>query len=441
MQFPEGHTVIVAVDFGASTTKTAVLRQYGGVAELVAVGGSVEFPTAIYLAADATVEVGERAVALQGSDPLRFDARLKQRINHRTPVSAMQRVVRLGSDDSLSLVDAVTAVLKHALDASVGVLGSAPQRLVLTHPAAWEDDERELLTAAVRKAGFAGEPEFAAEPESAAHYHLTENKALRKPIAVFDLGASTYDAAILVDNGGKLVSRFLDGRLAGGDDFDSAILDLVATRLPAADHARFEQLRSSDQWSYDLADEARDVKERLSTEDSVYFAFDSLPDVLITRADFDEAIRTSVEDCVAVLADAIDALPANPGLGSIVLSGGSSRVPLVRDLVQDLAGRHGAAVLAVDGKVGPGQVVALGAVRIPQPPPPPEPPKVYYPSSSPSASSEPVPTAVQVVAGAMFPIPMYIAKKIKDNPEKVEAVKAAAKAQVEIFRSMFRRKK
>lgn len=422
--------MIVAIDFGASTTKTAVLRAYGGAAELVQAGGSAEFPTAIYLAADGTVEVGERAVALQGSDPLRFDDRLKQRINHRTPVTAAQRAVRLGSDNTIPMVDAVTAILKHALDAAIDLLGAAPQRLVLTHPAAWEDDERAVLVAAARVAGFTGKPEFAAEPESAAHYHLAANKQLRTPVAVFDLGASTYDAAVLVEDGGRLLARFQDGRLTGGDDFDTAILDLVAKQLPAADRTRFEQLRTSDRWSHDLAEEARGVKERLSTEDSVYFAFDSLPDVLITRTDFDEAIRVSVEDCVAVLADAIDALPTTSPLGSVVLSGGSSHVPLVRDLVHDLAGRYGATLLVAEGKVGPGQVVALGAVHIPQPPPP-EPPRAYYPSSSsPSVSGEPVPTAVKALAGVLFPevaIPMYIARKIKENPERVERVK-------EIFR-------
>ena len=436
--------MIAAIDFGASTTKTAVLRSYGGQAELVQVGGSMEFPSAIYLAEDGTVEVGERAVALQGRDPLRFDASLKQRINHRTPVNAMQRVVRLGSDDSLPLLDAVTAIVRHALSAAVDLLGSAPERLVLTHPAAWRKAERAVLAAAARAAGFAGKPEFASEPESAAHYHLADNKSLRKPVAVFDLGASTFDAAVLADDDGRLVPRFQEGRLIGGDDFDTAILDLVAKRLPAADGARFGQLRVSDRWVYDLADEARELKERLSTEEEAYFAFDDLEDVLITRADFDDAIRASVEGCVAVLDDAIDALPSTSRLGSVVLSGGSARVPLVRELVRDLAGRHAAAILTAQDKVGPGHVVALGAVRIPQPPPPPEPPKVRYSSPSPVAEEPPKSPSIRdivVATASTGSVPDLIVGVIRDNQEKIEKAKAfgraVAEAQKDVYRSMF----
>lgn len=74
--------MIVAIDFGAATTKTAVLSS-GGATSLIEVDGSVEFPSAIYLALDGTFEVGHRATALQARDPLRFDARLKQRVNRK----------------------------------------------------------------------------------------------------------------------------------------------------------------------------------------------------------------------------------------------------------------------------------------------------------------------------------------------------------------------
>lgn len=438
--------MIVAIDFGASTVKTAVLGD-SGAGELLRVGSSLEYPSAIFLTPEGVLEVGHRAVAFQRRDQLRFDARLKQRINHRTPVAPKDRVVHLGSGDSLPLLEAVTAVLKQAVYAVAGS-GQAPfEKLVLTHPVDWGDEELELMTAAVRAAGFAGALDFASEPEGAAWFHRAQQGDLPTPAAVFDLGASTFDAAVLIGDGDRLVARFQDGRMTGGDDFDVAVLDLVAAELGGADRTRFDRLRVSDRWGYDLADEARELKELLSREQEGTFAFDGLPDVPVTRDMFEDAVRPALEECVAILADAVDALPSSSPLGSVVLSGGSSLVPLVQELVRDVAGRRGAVVLTAPDGTDPGHAVALGAVHLPQPPPPAPDPPVYSYTYTPSQVEEDPPespslaTVLALVPG-VFPA-AYVAKKIEENPEKVEALRVAARvaveSQKELYRSLVRR--
>ena len=439
--------MIVAIDFGASTVKTAVLVG-SGEGELLRVGSSLEFPSAIFLTPEGVLEVGQRAVAFQRRDQLRFDARLKQRINRRTPVAPKDRVVHLGSGDSLPLLEAVTAVLRQSLDAVAGSVQDPFEQLVLTHPVDWGDEELELMTAAVRAAGFGGAVDFVSEPEGAAWFHRAQQGDLPTPAAVFDLGASTFDAAVLTGDGDRFAARFQDGRMTGGDDFDVAVLDLVARELDGTDRTRFDELRVSDRWGYDLADEARELKELLSREQEGTFAFDGLPDVPVTRDMFDDAVRPALEECVAILADAVDALPSSPSpLGSVVLSGGSSRVPLVQELVRDVAGRRGAAVLTAPDGMNPGHVVALGAVHLPQPPPPEPDPPAYSYTYTPSQVEEDPPRRASLADALEMVTPLfpagYVARKIEENPEAIEAVRVAARAAVEsqkeLYRSLVRR--
>lgn len=362
--------MIGCIDFGASQTKVTYRQLAAAAGELVMFGRYSQFPTAVFLRPDGTLLVGHDADAYQGRNPSRYFRWLKQHVHRADGVAPAKRTIRQGPDVSLSLLDGVATVLSHAYTALVEAIGAHPAALVLTHPAEWQSDDRDLLRRAGQKAGIACRVELAAEPVAAATHHLRRGAlpagAGDAALAVFDLGASTFDAAVL-DRVDKTVPapRFCRGLLVGGDDFDAAVLDLVATLLPERAGEDFERLRT--EAAYEMWSAARSAKERLSTEDEIVFAHQDLPDVVLYRSDFEDAIEPLVESCVSLLRQGIDALPRTTKVGAVALSGGSSRIPLVQALVGDLAQDIGAELATGDGteETDWEHSVALGAVHLP----------------------------------------------------------------------------
>lgn len=364
--------MIGCIDFGASRTKVAHRQLDTDTVELVSFGKFSQFPTAVFLRPDGSLLVGHEADSYRGRNPSRYFGWLKQQVHRADGVAPIKRTIRQGPDISLRLLDGVAVVLKYAYAALVEAIGAQPAALVLTHPAEWQRGDLELLRRAGERAGIQCRIELAAEPVAAAMHHLWRGAlpvgAEDAALAVFDLGASTFDAAVL-DRAGRATGapRFCRGLLVGGDDFDAAVLDLVATMLPG--HARQDYERLRTEAAYEMWTVARDVKERLSAQDETVFAFDELPDVVLYRSDFEDTIEPLVESCVSLLRQGIDALPAATKVGAVALSGGSARIPLVQALVGDLARDIGAELVAGDStqETDWEHSVVLGAVHLTTP--------------------------------------------------------------------------
>lgn len=360
--------MIAAIDFGASATKAAV--RIGDTApRLLAFGIFHEFPSAVYLMPDGTFEVGARALAIGGQDPLRLVTQLKRRVLAAGPVPPAERTVHVGRGIRFPLVHGMAAILGHAYEAVRATLGSPPSRLVLTHPVSWAEPEVRALTTAARHAGIESPLTTMTEPEAVAHFHFRHTGRSPEPVAVFDLGACTFDLAVLSrPPSGTLETVFSRGLSTGGDDFDDAVFTALATRLDEPARDRVEALRVSE--PYGMASAARELKETLSTDESAEFAFDDplVPDVVLTRNRFEEALNPVLRPCVSLLREAVDAVSATTPVKLVLLSGGSTKVPRVRELALDIARAAGAEPVTFDGPVGPGHTVALGAAAAIRPP-------------------------------------------------------------------------
>jgi len=194
-----------------------------------------------------------------------------------------------------------------------------------------------------------------AEPTAAALAYGLDKLKDRSKVAVYDLGGGTFDLSILqLDTGVfEVLSTHGDTRL-GGDDLDEAIAVLLA------DKAGIDT--SSPEIIIRLKEAAREAKERLSSDESVtvrlpFLSGTSSLEIPLTRKEIESVcepiIRRTRPHCLRALDDA--GLKAGD-LDQVILVGGSTRIPLVRELVSEIFGKE------PNLSQHPDEAVALGAV-------------------------------------------------------------------------------
>jgi molecular chaperone DnaK (HSP70) len=258
--------------------------------------------------------------------------------------------------------EAAAAILARLKEIAEASLGTPVRRAVVTVPAYFDDAQRQATRDAGRLAGL-DVVRIVNEPTAASLAYgiggrLKPGKTER--VAVYDLGGGTFDLSILElhpaaeGEGGlfEVIATAGDTAL-GGDDLDRAIMEFARGRLglpEAIPPATRQALRlAAERAKIELSE--RDVAEvRFTDADGRAGA------VAITRAEFDGLARPLVERaerlCRRAFADANLALSE---VDRVVLVGGSTRVPLVRDSVRNLFGKD--PYVALD----PDRVVALGA--------------------------------------------------------------------------------
>ncbi|GIF96635.1 hsp70 family protein [Catellatospora citrea] len=346
----------MAVDFGTCFTTVAVGR--GGEAALIEVEQGRYLPSAVALADDGGLLTGRAAASRAVAVPHLAERLPKQALAKAEPT------VRLGTRD-VPAVELVAAVLRRVSAEAVRVAGGAPDAVLLTHPARWDEPLLARLVEAARLAGLPA-PRLMPEPIAAAAWYVDDTLAPGALVAVFDLGGGTLDTAVLrrTAAGFALAGPPGGDPHLGGEDFDEALWDLVAEQASAADARAWAELAAgADQRARrDRAMLRRDVveaKEALSE----HLAHSVLPPgfaaaVPVTRAEFEQRIRPLVRRGADELQLTLDraGLRADQ-LAALYLTGGASRVPLV-------AAEIGAALgvrptLARDPK----GVVACGALR------------------------------------------------------------------------------
>jgi actin-like ATPase involved in cell morphogenesis len=238
--------------------------------------------------------------------------------------------------------------------------GGPADRIAITHPAAWGGHKKERLTAALT--GYGITASFLAEPQAAAlHYAAAERVESGSTIAVYDLGGGTFDAAVVHKdgNGFALTGRPEGVERLGGIDFDEVVFEHVRAGLPEA----FEGLDESDPAVLSavaaIRRECTEAKEALSSDTDVSIAVltpAGQGSVRLHRSEFEAMIRPRIEETVDALRRAVTSAGLEPDqLSTVLLVGGSSRIPLVAELVSEQLGRP----VAVD--TDPKNAIAKGA--------------------------------------------------------------------------------
>jgi Fe-S protein assembly chaperone HscA len=227
-------------------------------------------------------------------------------------------------------------------------------RAVITVPAYFNDAQRTATRDAGRLAGL--EVLRIINEPTAASLAYGLDKRNRGTIAVYDLGGGTFDISILkVEDGVFQVLATNGDTHLGGDDIDRLLVEQVLTDMAGPkeqDASTIEAIRRAViQAKWDLS-ELDETEIRIEPSPAAHAGYRKR----VTRADFERIIRPlidrTLEPCRQALADA-DLQPKD--IDEAVLVGGSTRIPLVRRVVEELFGR------TPHSELNPDEVVALGA--------------------------------------------------------------------------------
>ncbi|MEQ7917922.1 Fe-S protein assembly chaperone HscA [Xanthomonas sp. WHRI 1810A] len=360
-QSPKPHQRRLAVGIDLGTTNSLVAALRSGVSEPLAdADGEVILPSAVRYHAD-RVEVGQSAKIAAATDPFNTVISVK-RLMGRGVADVKHLGEQLpyrfiGGESHMPFIDTVQGpkspvevsadILKVLRQRAEATLGGELVGAVITVPAYFDDAQRQATKDAAKLAGL-NVLRLLNEPTAAAvAYGLDQNA--EGVVAIYDLGGGTFDISILRLTGGVFEVMATGGDSAlGGDDFDHAIASWIIAEAGLSGDLDPSAQRS-------LLQAACAAKEALTDSDSVEVTYGSWHSAL-TREAFNaliepmvartlKACRRAVRDCGIELEE----------IEAVVMVGGSTRVPRVREAVAEMFGRPPLT------EIDPDQVVAIGA--------------------------------------------------------------------------------
>lgn len=349
---------VLAVDVGTSFTAAAIVRidqNAPGVPESLPLGlRGTAVPSVVYYPEEGPVLVGEAAERRGLDSPERVVREFKRRVGDDVPVAV--------GTLSLPAEDVFATMARWVADRAEEREGAPPSDIILSHPATWGAHRTQRILAALAAKGLANVT-LISEPEAAAlHYAAQVRVEDGSTIAVYDLGGGTFDTAVLkkTDAGHfELLGRPEGIEGLGGADFDAAVLRYVAEHAslvlasldPSAPGALAALAR--------LRRECVEAKEALSADSEASISV-LLPgiqqQVRLVRSDFEAMIGEPIRETVDALEGSLQDLGLTPAdLSAVLLIGGSSRIPLVAQLISERLDRP----IAVDAD--PKSSICLGA--------------------------------------------------------------------------------
>lgn len=238
-------------------------------------------------------------------------------------------------------------------------LGRSLPYVVITVPAYFDDDRRRATINAGEQAEFKV-LDVLNEPTAAAIAFGIDRSATPETVLVYDLGGGTFDVTIIRVKGKEIKILATDGEhQLGGKDFDDAIMRF-AVRVFTAEHGfdPTEDLTIAGE----LRAQAEKTKRELSKRSKsllVLRAQGKESRIEIDRSKFDDLIKPKLDTTLALVRSTLaDAKLTPQQVDRVLLIGGSTRVPVVRQMLADFFGKE------PDSSVNPDEAVALGAALV-----------------------------------------------------------------------------
>lgn len=374
-QSPDPHQrrVVVGIDLGTTHSLVAAVRH--GVAEcLPDAAGRVMLPSAVRYLAPSTAgsgrQVGDAALANQLQDPANTVVSVKRlmgRVRHE--VAHVDSLPYTVLDRPGMATIATAAGEKTPVEVSAEILATLRQRAedtfdddlfgaVITVPAYFDDAQRQATKDAAQMAGI-HVMRLINEPTAAAIAYGLDNQSAGT-FAVFDLGGGTFDISILKLTEGvfEVVATGGDSAL-GGDDYDRALLDAMLQRAgkgnwvahaSAVERATLQRLaRRIKEALSDAPNDDLSVNETVTADGATF-------SVSATRRELAEATAHLTARTLGAVRKAMRyAQLDRADIDGVVMVGGSTRMPAVREAVADFFGQP------LLTNLNPDEVVALGA--------------------------------------------------------------------------------
>jgi molecular chaperone DnaK len=328
---------ILGIDLGTTNSLVGVVDS-GFPILLADENGSRSTPSTVCYGKDGHISVGEIALRQRALHPRRTITSVKRLIGRRGGESGWQPHYDL-KEIGVTPVDVSAEILKHLKSIAERALELPVSRAVITVPAFFNDAQRAATKKAGELAGLTVE-RILSEPTAAALAYGLDKLDQHQKVAVYDLGGGTFDISVLEMRDGvfQVLATAGDTQL-GGDDLDRSLAHFLAEKL------------SSSPDDLHLLEAAETIKKRLSVDDAT-----ELEGITIRRDDLEKLARPWLDrtrqHCLRALSDA----GIKPGtLDEVILVGGSTRMPLVRQFVAELFGKE------PNTSQNPDEAIALGA--------------------------------------------------------------------------------
>ena len=357
--------IIVGIDLGTTNSLIAYINDGQPTVMPDHDGKSVLVPSVIYFDENDLASIGEIAKDKLISDPSRTIFSVKRLMgrsfndvenskdffSYEILDTDVESLVEIKSGKKYYTPVELSAIILKELKARAElVLNQEVHECVITVPAYFNDSQRQATKDAGKLAGW-NVLRIVNEPTAAAlAYGFDKTSEKSKNIAVYDLGGGTFDLSVLTLEDGifEVLSTKGDTWL-GGDDIDQAILQLIATKF----QIDLDTLSSSERQQLRLL--AEESKKQLSQKDDHSFIFLG-KEITVNKAAVDAAIQPIIQKTIDLTINALkDAELKTQDIDDIIMVGGSTRIPAVKDAVSKFFGKK------VKDSIDPDQVVALGA--------------------------------------------------------------------------------
>ncbi len=342
---------IIGIDLGTTNSCVAVLE--GGEAHVIPnPEGNRTTPS---------------VVAYKNGEKIVGEAAKRQAITNPNTVSSIKRL--MGSSKKVELEgkkytpEEVSAmILGYLKDYAEDYLGEKVTKAVITVPAYFNDSQRQATKNAGKIAGLEVE-RIINEPTAAALAYGLDKQDDTHTILVYDLGGGTFDVSILeLGDGVFEVKSTAGNNKLGGDDFDNRIMDWMVEEFKKENKVDLSKDKMAMQRLKEVAEKAKkDLSGMTSTQISAPFISQGEDgplhlDMTLTRAKFEDLIGDLVESTLGPVKQAIkDAKIKKDDISKVLLVGGSTRIPMVQELIKKELGKE------PSREVNPDEVVAMGA--------------------------------------------------------------------------------